>query len=119
MQVKIKSIKLSNGWFNLVDYAGKEISVMAEKCPILKPKLEEILAVGSGEADMDLKEKNGKWFGWDMKAQNGGGGKPAFVPKDTKRETALTCAVNSKMIPLVNADEILKLADKYLEWLKK
>ena len=42
------------------------------------------------------------------------GGK--FVPNDTKRETALLCAVKFHK-PLASAD-VLKLADKYYNWLK-
>lgn len=43
----------------------------------------------------------------------------SYTPKDTKRETALTCAVNSKFDKQLSSADILKLADKYYQWLIK
>ena len=40
-----------------------------------------------------------------------------YIAKDTKRETALTCAVNSKFDKQLSSADILKLADKYYQWL--
>ena len=41
-----------------------------------------------------------------------------LVAKDTKRETALTCAVAFKTEKPLNSDDVLKLADKMYNWLK-
>jgi len=100
--------------------AGKAYKIFEVTCE--KGKFDSFDELAVGEHDVEITpDTSGKGYNGKIKLvkAQGGFGNKVFTPKDTKRETALTCAVNSKMIPLVNADEILKLADKYLEWLKK
>jgi len=112
MQVKVTSINEKNGWYNLKDENGKEIAVFADKAPTVKAQIETIKAVGSGTVEMELKEKDGKTYGWDVKANQSGG--KSFTPKDTKKETALLAA--SKLG--TSAENTLQIAEKYYAWLK-
>ncbi len=72
-----------------------------------------------GEHDVEITpDTSGKGYNGKIKLvkAQGGFGNKGFTPKDTKRETALECAVRTSAL---NADEVLKIADKYFEWLKK
>lgn len=62
-----------------------------------------------------IPDATGKGYNPKIKRIKSGGGNKSFVVKDTKRETALLCAVRFST-PL-KSGQVLELADKYYKWL--
>ncbi len=82
METKIIIAEISerNGWYNIKTNEGKEISVMASKCP----KITEVLktAKSGTEVTGKLVEKDNKSYLWDLTEQKSGSGGKSFAPKD-------------------------------------
>jgi len=61
--INIASIAEKNGWFNIKTVEGQEVSVNAESNPVSTAKLKtQPITI-----ELNLVEKNGKNFGWDVK----------------------------------------------------
>ena len=60
-QVKIKEVKTSNGWANIMTIEGQEISIKLDS----NPKLQALINSNATELFGNVVEKNGKTFMWD------------------------------------------------------
>ena len=86
-----------------------------------KGKYDSFDEVTPGDHEVELiPDTSGNGYNGKLKIQKAGGfgGGKVFIPKDTKRETALTCAVKSAYSDMTDI-EIIKRAEYFLEWLKK
>lgn len=62
-KINIKEIKNNKGWYNITTVEGQQIAVNTASNPQLTLALEKQPIT----LDLNLVEKNGKFFGWDIK----------------------------------------------------
>src|SRR4051812_4331409 len=99
-QVKVTGdVTAKNGWYNLTDDKGRQISVSTAEKGTSNPinqKLVEVLknAKDGDIIEMDVREWQGKYYGNEVKAGggNGGGGGKGFAPKDKSFDAAIAAA---------------------------
>jgi hypothetical protein len=119
-KVMVQSCTEKNGWYNIKTPDGKEISVMIEKCPNIKEAISKELEAGTiGEfpVEMNLIEKNGKTYGWDIKAKGSGGG--GFKKERSGNESfALSYSKDLVVAGKVEISKILETAEKLYQWLE-
>lgn len=109
----------NKGWYN-IHHNGKDIGINVSS----NPKI--VAAINSGQlnVEMNVVEKNGKWYGWDVKEQKQGGG---FQKKDPEAEalkqrmiiaqSSVSSAVQYYQQRQPNSSEdIFILADKIYNW---
>jgi len=121
METKIIIAEISdkNGWYNIKTNEGKEVSVMAAKCP----KLTEVLktAIAGTEVTGKLVEKDGKLYLWDLNEQKSGGSGKSFAPKDKSFEAAIAAAAAASKLWGLNKDvsdeKALATAEKIHTWI--
>ena len=68
--VKIAEQKTNGDWCNIKTEGGKEVSINLKSAV----KVAEQIAAGAKEIEMNIVEKNGKFYGWDKQEQKQGGG---------------------------------------------
>ena len=67
--VKIAEQKTNGDWCNIKTEGGKEVSINLKSAL----KVAEQIAAGAKEIEMNIVEKNGKFYGWDKQDQKQGG----------------------------------------------
>jgi len=72
--VKIAEQKTNGDWCNIKTEGGKEVSINLKSAV----KVAEQIAAGAKEIEMNIVEKNGKFYGWDKQEQKQGGGGNRF-----------------------------------------
>ena len=67
--VKITEFKTNGDWCNIKTEGGKEVSINLKSAL----KVAEQITAGKTEIEMNIVEKNGKFYGWDKQEQKQGG----------------------------------------------
>ena len=67
--VKITEQKTNGDWCNIKTEGGKEVSINLKSAL----KVAEQITAGKTEIEMNIVEKNGKFYGWDKQEQKQGG----------------------------------------------
>ena len=75
--VKIAEQKTNGDWCNIKTEGGKEVSINLKSAV----KVAEQIAAGAKEIEMNIVEKNGKFYGWDKQEQKQGGGFKQLTPE--------------------------------------
>ena len=75
--VKIEEQKTNGDWCNIKTEGGREVSINLKSAV----KVAEQIAAGAKEIEMNIVEKNGKFYGWDKQEQKQGGGFKQLTPE--------------------------------------
>jgi len=75
--VKIAEQKTNGDWCNIKTEGGREVSINLKSAV----KVAEQIAAGAKEIEMNIVEKNGKFYGWDKQEQKQGGGFKQLTPE--------------------------------------
>ena len=82
--VKIAEQKTNGDWCNIKTEGGKEVSINLKSAL----KVAEQIAAGAKEIEMNIVEKNGKFYGWDKQEQKQGGGFKQLSPEQLAAKQA-------------------------------
>lgn len=125
--IKISEKKINGDWCNITTPDLKEISVNMKSAP----KTAELINAGQNEIEVNLVEKNGKFYGWDkQEAKQGGGNKYQMTPEQiaakqqredlTQRmiiaQSSLSAACNMYGHGSKTPDQILEVANQFYNW---